>query len=154
MYKLTGSSSQWKTTRLIEVQHFFLFHYSIFTHPSSQRWLLNFVLHSIEHNWQYLADSNRRRQLWDKQEHNKQYAITLYVSTGMSDTWSNQITPFLVVVNWSLEFVFDPLASSWSSTFVQFDNSKVAGLQEEIKLILISIRINKVVLSKWSSKMF
>ena len=46
---------------------------------------------------------------------------TLYVSSGMSDTWSNQTTPFLLVVIWSLEVLLVPLATNFCSSFVQFN---------------------------------
>ena len=49
---------------------------------------------------------------------------TLYVSRGIADTWSNHITPFLDVVNWSLELGFVPLASNRTSAFVQFETSE------------------------------
>ena len=49
---------------------------------------------------------------------------TLYVSKGIADTWSNHITPFLDVVNWSLELGFVPLASNRTSVFVQFETSE------------------------------
>lgn len=48
---------------------------------------------------------------------------TLYVSTGISDTWSNHITPSLLVLNCSLELWFVALASNAISNFFQFETS-------------------------------
>lgn len=58
-------------------------------------------------------------------------ANTLYVSKGIADTWSNQMTPFLAVVNWSLELWFVSLASNRTSTFVQFDTSDAEDLRTQ-----------------------
>jgi len=35
----------------------------------------------------------------ESNQSNSKYRPTLYVSSGITDTWSNHITPFVVVVN-------------------------------------------------------
>lgn len=59
---------------------------------------------------------------------------TLYVSNGMTDTWSNQIIPFLVVVNCSLELRFVPCDSKTSSILFQSDISEASSLCQESHL--------------------
>ena len=54
---------------------------------------------------------------------------TLYVSKGITDTWSNHITPAMVVVNWSLDLGFEALASNSTSTFFQSDTSEAEALE-------------------------
>lgn len=48
----------------------------------------------------------------------------------MAETWSNQIEPFLVVVNWSLAPSSVPFASKSISFFVHFETSEAKALQE------------------------
>lgn len=50
----------------------------------------------------------------------------------MADTWSSHITPFAVVVNWSLELWFVALASNKVSTFFQFEKSDAEPLQDQL----------------------
>ena len=61
----------------------------------------------------------------------------------MAETWSNQIEPFLVVVNWSLAPSSVPFASKSTSFFVHFETSEAKALQEVKKMI------NKPVLKKY-----
>lgn len=46
---------------------------------------------------------------------------TLYVSTGINETWSNHITPAWVVVNCSLELGLVAFATNKNSILVQFE---------------------------------
>lgn len=52
----------------------------------------------------------------------------MYVSEGISDTWSSHITPLFLVVSSSLEVLHVPWASNCSSIFVQVD--KLVSLQK------------------------
>jgi len=62
------------------------------------------------------------------------------VSTGIADTWSNHITPFLVVVKYKLESELDASASNVVSILFQFETSDAEALKINV---LISCSYSK-----------
>lgn len=66
---------------------------------------------------------------------------TLYVSVGINDTWSNHMTPFLVVVSWSLAFASVPFACKTASILVQFETSE--ALQEHLRFLKIEKNLDE-----------
>lgn len=112
---ISASQSSASLLYLFEYSSYYIFFMNIQWLPSQKIYIYIYI--------QWLLPEQSMLLWWSVATSKMKMRWTLYVSEGMSDTWSNQIIPFFILVNSSLEVLHVPSASNCNSIFVQFDRS-------------------------------